>query len=288
MASSSTAPAEQAQVGVGTRGAPQGVVLRAEEVALGGLQGAAHLPRRTVRRAGGLAAERGAGCHEARVPARLVGSRGAGPADCRHGQPPGDRHVPGVMVEGRGDRRSGTHHPVAQVPRAAANDADAVGAVAVPVAGHRVIVGAAVGHRPGPLRVGHGVRDDPSPCVEQPDPIGAVAVPVAHDGHLGRGAVVVVVGVLAEGELAPHGGGDAGRDRAEAEVPRRVAHHADVGHAVAVPVADDRDVARLAEAAGDIRSLGPDHLVPQLPPAGAKMPGVSAPSPSQSPITRVP
>ena len=94
---------------------------------------------------------------------------------------------------------------------------------------------------------------------------------------------------VAEGEVAPDRRGSR-RRRTGPEARNHVdaAHDAEVGDAVAVPVAGHGDVAGLTEASPrGRRRLGRTTWFHSCQRPSAKMPGVWAPSPSQSPSTRL-
>src|SRR5436190_4894748 len=116
---------------------------------------------------------------------------------------------------------------------------DGVGSVAVPVAGHRPIVGQAEGE--GLVRLAGGVRvaEEPDPGAEHADRVLAVAVPVADERLVRR------VGVR-ERHV---------RDPGAERVPTKegaATEDADGVLAVAVPVADDGLVPGIAVADHEI------------------------------------
>ena len=219
-----------------------------EEVALGLLAASRAPTGRWVRRPVTRRAPRtGLGTTQPRCPtgrgAARVGQT-ARPAASR--APPGERGV-GRLPSARplGSRwPTRGRHRVTEEPRRAPHDAQAVRAVALPVADDGLVAGGAVPdgqRRRRRLRVGHRVGQRPAAVEEDADAVGAVAVPVAGDRgaeQTGRvGGSARVTSRTTTGSASSSVG--TGRQQ-----PLRAADDAEVGRAVAVPVAGDRTVAR--------------------------------------------
>jgi hypothetical protein len=146
---------------------------------------------------------------------------------------------------------------VAQQPGAAALDPDGGRPVPVPVAGHRVVGGPAVGERRHGRRVGRVVAGAQVPGRAADDAWGPAAVAVPVPGHREVGAIAV-------------GEADVGHPRARVGVlqePGAAPDHPGGVGAVAVPVANHRVVTGIAVGEAEIR-LSAGQGVAQVP-AGA-------------------
>ena len=238
------------EVGAVAGRAPPRVVLRAEEVALGLLQRAAHQPAGGPDATGDVAAEHRLGATQPRHPTaavRRVGHR-RGTGGRRHPPRRAGRRRSGVRrPRGSGSpirswrRRAGTTCPCGRRrgrrgrrPPSRRRRAVSGGAVPDRAGGDR----GAAGSGTGSARVQRPPRKTPMPSLPSPFQSPVTGMP-ARSGRIAR---------VGQGDLTPDRGAAAvGGRRAECQQPLRAADDSEVRDAVAVPVAGHRAVAGLAE-----------------------------------------